>query len=65
MPLHMTRTQRVHAMIRMLRQHPYSVSALADIFGVCPRAIQADLRLIQQDPFWLTVQRETVVRVLE
>ena len=61
----MTRTQRVHAMIRLLKQRPYSVGALADMFGVSTRAIQDDLRLIQGDPFWLCVDRETVVCVRE
>lgn len=61
----MTRTQRVHAMIRLLKQQPYTVGALADLFQVSVKAIYADLRLIQEDPFWLCVDRETTVRVRE
>ena len=65
MPQHLTRTKRVHAMIKMLRQCPYSVGALADAFGVSVKTIYADLRLIQQYPWHLCVDREITVRVRE
>lgn len=62
---HLTRTQRVHALIRLLSRQAYTVEVLADIFGVSTRQINRDLVLIQADPFWCIVTRETMVRVSE
>lgn len=59
----MTRTQRVWQLIHMLQEKWHPNDELAQLFGVSPRTIRADLLYIGGEPFCQAVERRMACRI--